>query len=368
MYPIINEMKELSFDSSLSSIDATLSDNEYREHLVSLLKQILEQRFPGNYGKQQIRVHKDRINFACPACGDSMHNDYKKRGNFILIGKFTNFFKCHNCGEFKRIDQFFHDYKIDIDLKIINYIAKGITDFGTHADTKYDMSLFLDMESVDNYAIDRQEFLQYFNLIEAKESPVWPWLTNRMQYNASKFMYNARLNHVIILNLTHSGKILGIQKRTFKGENKYLTGTLERIYELMKKNTKEIPNEISTLSQLFNICLVDYTKPITLFEGPFDSYLFNNSVANAGAHKAFPLDIQLRYWYDDDKDGRKKSIEKINAGEEVFLWTKLKKELELPTRKKWDLTDVLIYLRDKNIRTPNFNKYFSNNELDIIDI
>jgi hypothetical protein len=181
-------------------------------------------------------------------------------------------------------------------------------------------------------------------------------------------MYNERLNHLIILNLTHSGKILGIQKRLFKGENKYLTYKLTKIWELMKRNLKEVPEEIDMLSQLFNICLIDYTKPITLFEGPLDSFLFRNSIANAGAHKSFNLDLEIRYFFDADKDGRKKSIEKINEEQEVFLWEKYLKDNNAPYRKKWDMNDILIWARDNNVKLTNFNNYFSSDSLDIIDI
>ena len=360
--------KGLSFDSSLSSIDATVTSVEYKERLLTLLQPILEQRFPGNTGKQRIRPYKDRISFACPYCGDSMKSNHKKRGNFILQGKFANFFKCHNCDEFKRIDRFFNDFKTTLDLDIINYIAKGIEDFSTYANVKYDMSIFLDMDVIDKYAIDRQEFLKFFGLTEVKESPVWSWLKHRLQYDDQKFMYNAKKNYIVILNLTPSGKILGVQKRVFKGESKYLTYTISKIYELMKKDPKILPDQINIISQLFNICLLNYSKPITLFEGPFDAFLFRNSVANAGANKTFPIDIPIRYWYDDDETGREKSIEKINEGGEVFLWTKFKQDYQLPYRKKWDLNDALIFLRDTNVKAPNFNEYFSDDELDIIDI
>jgi hypothetical protein len=360
--------KDVSIKFSDIDIDYIVDDEKYVSTIITLLQSILNSRFLENRGKQKIRVYKDRINFACPICGDSMKNNYKKRGNFILTGKYKGFFKCHNCGSSMRIDRFFRDFKVTLDLGVINYIAKGIDDFASHVTTKYDMSLFLDMGSIEKYAIDRQEFLQYFHLEEIKDSLVWSWLKNRMQYDSQKFMYNARLNHIIILNLTQSGKILGIQKRTFKGSNKYLTYTLQKIYQLMNKNPKEIPDEINILSQIFNICLIDYSKSITLFEGPFDSFLFNNSIANAGAHKGFQLDLPVRYWYDDDHDGKNESIKKLNNEETVFLWEKFKRDFELPYRDKWDLNDVMIWFRDHNMKIPNFNNYFSNDRLDIIDI
>ncbi len=368
MHANVDILRGGNFDSSLSNIDDTVSESEYRIRLVSLLQSILDKCFPNNWAKRRIRVHNDRINFSCPYCGDSVKNSNKKRGNFILTGKYSGWYKCHNCGEAKRIDKFFEDYKVNLDLSIINYIAKGINDFASYSNVKFDMSLFLDMDSIDEYAIDRQEFLKYFNLIEVKESPVWSWLKNRMQYDSTKFLYNSRLNHLIILNLTPSGKILGLQKRTFKGPNKYLTYTLQKIYELMKKDPKKIPDEINVLSQIFNICLIDYSQPIILLEGPMDSFLIKNSIANAGANKNLPLDIPLKYLYDKDETGVKKSLENINHGYEVFLWERFLKDIGAPYRKKWDINDIFIWARSNNIKVPNILNYFSDNPLDIIDL
>jgi len=361
-------MEGLDFNSGLSSIDSStlISFQDYRDKLVSLLQPILIQRFPDNIGKQKIRFYKDRIQFACPYCGDSMKSNYKKRGNFILQGKFSNFFKCHNCNEFKRIDHFFKDFKIELDLNVIDYIAKGIENFSTYTNVKYDMSIFLDMDSIEKFAIDRQEFLKYFHLMEVKDSPVWSWLKNRLQYDTTKFLYNASENYIAILNLTRSGKILGIQKRLFKGDDKYKTRTLKKIYEDMNKNSEEVPEEIDRLSQYFNICLVDFSKPITLFEGAFDAFLFKNSVANCGANKSFPFEIPVRNWLDKDKAGIKSSLAK--EGMEIFLWERLLRDVNAPARSKWDLNDFLIWAKQNNIAVPNFENYFSNDPLDIIDL
>jgi len=364
----VDILKGVNFDSSLSNIDATVSDEEYKRHLTTLLQSILDQRFPNNLGKQRIRLYRDRIAFACPICGDSVKSNYKKRGNFILKGKFSHFFKCHNCGASSRIDQFFKGFKIDLDLGVINYISKGVQDFSSYTDAKYDLSIFIDMDKIENFAINREEFLKKFGLVEVKNSSVWPWLTNRLQYDTSKFMYNPAENYLIVLNLTPKGNILGVQKRNFKGPNKYLTYKLSNLYNLIKRDKTSIPEEIDMLSQIFNVCIVNYSRPVTLFEGPLDSFLFKNSISSTGVHKNLKIEIPIRHWYDDDKDGRQKSIEKINEGESVFLWNKFRNDFSLPYRAKWDLNDALIWLKDNGIKPPNFNEYFSNDKLDIIDI
>lgn len=365
-------MKEMSLSSSPLNIDSSvLSSQEYREKLISLLQPILDRVFHNNPIKRRIQQHKDRISFACPYCMDSMKNDYKKRGNFILQGKFANYYKCHNCGEFKRIDNFFKDFNVELDLNVVDYISQNISDFSVQSNYKYDISIFMNVDEIEKYAIDREEFKRFFGLVEVKNTPVSIWLKNRLQFDESKFLYNISKNYLVILNLTQSGKILGIQKRNFDQRNKYMTYKFSKLYELMRKpkiEDEKLIDELDTLSQIFNILTVNYSKKITLFEGPLDCFLFKNSIANTGIHKSFPIEINLRYWYDDDEIGRKKSIEKINDKYEVFLWSKLKRDYNLPYRKKWDLNDLLIYFKNNNIKVPNFNLYFSDNQFDIIDI
>lgn len=352
----------------ITDIDKSVSGEEYVERIETLLRGVLADRFPNNVVKQQIKPHRDRINFSCPYCGDSMQSSYKKRGNIILEGKHRNFYKCFNCGEFKRVDHFFRDYKIDLELDVINYISKNLGDFSASTSGKYDISLLLDVKTIEGYAIDRQELKDKFSLIEVKESPVWSWLVKRLQYShTERYLYSPLKKYLLILNLTPSGKVIGAQKRVFRGENKYLTFNISKLYELLGIS-KAVPDEILTVSQIFGILNLNFNQPITVFEGPFDSYMFRNSVANLGANKTFPLALPVRFWFDDDKTGTDNAIEMLNAGNSVFLWDKFKRDFSLPFRKKWDLNDVMIYAKQTNMKLPIFDNYFSNNPFDLIDL
>jgi len=358
---------EWNLDSSLSeTIDKTLNIEEYKERIISLLTPILQERFVGIPSKQNIKVHRDRINFACPYCGDSMQSSHKKRGNIILEGKHSGFYKCFNCGEFKSVTRFFKEYKVNLKLDVVNYISENTGNFSTTSSGRYDVSLLMDVETIERYAIDRSELKQSFGLVEAKESPIWSWLTKRLQYTSERFLYSPAKNYILILNITPSGKIIGSQKRLFRGDNRYLTFSASKLNELMKRG--EVPDEIDMISQMFGIFQLDYNLPITIFEGPFDSFLFKNSIANAGANKNFPIDIPVRYWYDDDKTGRDKSLITIERGDSIFLWDKFKRDVGLPFRKKWDLNDVMIWAKVNRKRLPSFEQYFSNDPLDSIDI
>lgn len=367
MKPNLDILKGMNINSSLSDIDASLSDDEYKDRLISLLQPILDQKFSNNVAKQKIRVHKDRISCACPYCDDSMKSDYKKRGNIILKGKFAAFYKCFNCGVFKKINKFFEDFKTDLDLATINHIAKESSDFSTKSNIKYDISVFLDKDYIDKYAFDRNEFLSKFRLKEVKETSIIHWLNKRLQYDHSKFMYDPRTDSIIILNLTSTGKILGAQKRLFKGQNKYLTYKLSKLHELLKTNIV-VPDEIDAISQIFNICLINYSRKVTMFEGAFDAFLFKNSLANAGANKGFPFDLEVRYFYDSDKTGINKSIQKINNKEYVFLWNKFLKDVGAPAKNKHDLNSIMIWAKENKVSLPLFDLYFSNDPLDALDI
>jgi hypothetical protein len=356
--------------SSLSS-NNELTLSEYKEKIILLVEPILLRRFPDQYSKQKARTYRDRVSIACPYCGDSTKFPHKKRGNFILEGKHQNFYKCFNCDMFKRTDQFFKDYHTEIDLNVLDYIVDHQGDFSTRTRAKYDASIIMDVDLIESYALDREEVKAKLNLVEIKGSNVEPWLRRRLQFRNEFLLYNPSKNYLAILNTTQEGKILGLQKRALgkvKGwQEKYLTYKLSKLYKGFKPN-EEVPDEIDSLSQIFGIFHLNFNAPITLFEGPLDSFLYKNSIASAGANKALPFDIGVRYWMDYDKTGIKKSIQYIEDEQYVFLWEKLNQDINFPYRKKWDLNDLFIWIKENNMKVPLFDQYFSNDSLDLIDL
>lgn len=370
METIIDTSSFFNFDE----LDKTISHEQFLDVIITNLERIMVGRFPSDPIKQKIRVHTNkRINFSCPYCGDSMQNSWKQRGNIILEGKHKYYYKCFNCGEFKRVDHFLKDFHRDLNLDAITYITNNKGDFHS-MNSKYDISLLLDIPNIEKYAIDRSEIKDKLNVLEVKNSSVWLWLNKRLQFEAERFLYHPFENYIIILNLTPSGKILGFQKRNFskyKRDVNYLTYSLSGIYDLLGR-TEKVPEEINMLSQIFDICKINFSQPITLFEGPLDAFLFPNAIANGGANKNFPIEIPIRYFYDDDKTGRENAIKRINEGYQIFLWDRLKNDYNLPptppTGKRWDLTDFMMWIKTNKIIVPIWDKYFSNDPLDIIDL
>jgi hypothetical protein len=351
-----------------TDLDKSLSYEEYKSLMMKNFAAIVQTRFAGHPGKQKIHKHTDRITGACPYCGDSMQSDHKHRGNIILSGKYAGYYKCFNCGMFKGVDRFLKDYDIDLQLDLVNYLSSTKGDLSKTSYGSYDISVLMDSDTIEGYAVDREELKKRFNLVEIAGSPRHSWLKYRLQYVEERFLYNPQHDYVVILNLYGKDKILGFQRRNFeKRLEKYNTYNLTKIYKEMGIE-KEIPESIEILSQLYRITEIDFNQPITLFEGPLDAFLLPNSVANAGAAKSFPLDIPLRYWYDEDKKGKEKALEKLEEGHKVFLWSKFRNEFGIPWRKKWDLNDILIWFRENNRRVPLFEPYFSDDPLDMMDL
>ena len=182
-------------------------------------------------------------------------------------------------------------------------------------------------------------------------------------------MYSTHANKLFVLNLTKSGKIFGIQVRSFTDQNaKYKTYSLQKIHEIILKDNVTVPEEINELSMIFNILLVDYSNYVTVTEGPMDSFLIKNSIALCGAGKRIDFFFFFWYLFDDDKPGREHAIEKIREGHSVFMWDNFKKELGIKSGKKLDMNDVIMWCYDNNKICPRIEEFFSDNELDLIMI
>lgn len=355
-----------TFDPSSHS---NMTKDEFVAEITPKIQEILKKVFPNNKSKQTIRVHRDRISFAAPCCGDSAHDNSKKRGNIILEGKFKNLYKCFNCGMCMSVANFLKSYGQNISLGMIDYITDHNPETTQNSSTN--ISYLYDNELIDSYAVDRELFRTTLNLIECSE-PCYgkKYLLSRRQYSFDKFMYSVKTNKLFVLNLTNTGKIIGIQVRSFDNNSgaKYKTYNLQKIHEIILRDNVVVPDYINELSMIFNILLMDYNRYVTVVEGPMDSFLIKNCIALCGASKRMDFPFMTRYMFDDDKVGREHAIEKIKNGYSVFMWDKLKKELNIKSGKKLDMNDVVKYCYDNNIQCPMLDNYFTDSELDLIMI
>lgn len=355
--------------------DSSTSKEELIDEIMPKLQQILVERFPDNPQKQKIKIYSDRISFAAPCCGDSMKDYSKKRGNIILEGKFQNSYKCHNCGTYMSLSSFFKKYNHPLSLSSISYVSSHKPNTQSTFSSDASINYLFDLNLIEQYSVTKQYLKEKLNLEEcsdAEKNSAYYYLINRKQFNYSKFLYSRSDNLLFVLNLTPNNNIIGIQTRSlnqfYKGSSKYKTYNLSNIYKLLLKEEKEVPDEVNKLSMLFNSLLVNYNVPVTVVEGPMDSFLIKNCIALCGAGKHIGFDLNYRYLFDYDKTGIKHTIEMLENGSAVFLWSKLIKDYNLPKREKWDINDLVIYCYNNNIRFPNLDKYFSSDNLDLLDI
>ena len=69
-------------------------------YIKSLVQNVINKEF-SNQHKRRIDEYADRLNLACPYCGDSSKSVYKKRGN-LYFNKL--FYICFNCD--KKVHRF----------------------------------------------------------------------------------------------------------------------------------------------------------------------------------------------------------------------------------------------------------------------
>jgi len=367
-----NNLKKTPDKSSVFSFkkNDNVSKKDIEKNIIANLQLLLNKTFNDPI-KKQLEFKINRLNFSCPYCHDSVKTPWKKRGNLYLD---TYFYHCYNCGKHVNYEQFAKDFSFDVDNSELTEIKKIIQDSiqksGSHVFVGSE--IFFDKELIDKYGIDRDYLIKTLNYTEIKNSSIENYLKHRLQFNFNNFAWDAKNNRLVIFNLSADNKkVIGFQFRNFSKNNvKFLTYNLQNIYKYLNKNIPETENfeYLNKLSTFFGILKLNINKPVTVFEGPMDSFLFPNAIATCSVNIDIPIDISIQWFYDYDDIGRKKSIEKLNNNEIVFLWKKFIKENELDfnTNKKLDLNKLLIYIKKHKLKIKPFVNYFSNNKYNLI--
>jgi hypothetical protein len=232
-------------------------------------------------------------------------------------------------------------------------------------------------ENYKDILIDREEFKQRLGLVELRGTYGEKWLLERNHVPDAKFLWDPSRKNLYLLNLSgDETKIIGLQIRPVakkNGGSKYYTYKLSGIYKnLFKVTEPEIilkAEEVDPISSVFGFSTVDLDSMITTFEGPLDAWLCPNSIALCSINNPFPFDVTNKRWMlDGDEVGRQKAREFLENGEQVFLWGRFIKECDLPERAKWDLNDVVNYVRSTGKKIKRLDNFFSSDKWDIIDV
>lgn len=343
--------------------------------IIEALRLVLASEFTSEIKRTPVH-HKDRVSFACVYCGDSLKDPRKKRGNLFVS---TMQYHCFNgdCNAHMSIYDFLKErnmlstFSVEEQFHMKEIGTKRALDI-----KKLKSSLGLETffsDDILNLSIDRSVFMEKMNLQEIKGSRIEKYLLDRLQRDFFKFGWDARRNLLYLFNLDSSrSRIIGCQVKTFKKKTPYLTWKLSKIHEqlgLFKEENRESLERLDFLSPIFGILQVDLNKPMTIFEGPLDSFLFPNSVGICSAKNSLPFDVEgSRYFYDNDDTGREWSLRRIQEGKSVFLWRKFLEENELSSflHKIKDLNDLLIFLKTEKRKCKRFVDYFSDDKYDAI--
>jgi len=348
------EKKKVSYDDILTKVQDSLQDilNDRHDH----------------WEKRKVEPKHGRLNFACPYCGDSSHDTRKKRGNIYLNDGL--FFKCYNCGKYRRIQGFLRDFKVSLEADEI-VLVRELEKKSETLKKSLDPSIFLNRENLIEWAIDREVIEEKNRLVSLDRKRIQVYLQKRLQPNMQRFSWNEEREQLYIFHLIpNTNKVLGYQIRNFKSQPKYLTFKLSKIYEDLGQDVPDEVLDIDDISTTFGILELDLGKPVTIFEGPLDSFLYRNSAATCSSNIDFPISLgNVRYMYDYDRAGKEAAMKKASEGRPVFLWKKLLTDLGiLDLNKKMDLTDLLVLCKRKGLRLPKLSTYFSRDRYDIYDI
>jgi predicted RNA-binding Zn-ribbon protein involved in translation (DUF1610 family) len=365
-----------SFQPGEVPTDSVIITPEERVDLiVSPLREVLVENFGIQSQKSKVIVGRERINFACPYCGDSQENQRKKRGN-IFINSLS--FHCYNCGTHRTLNSFLKDFgKLSNGWTKINQLAiDSISNFTSHKSVDSEKVLDALFDSgITSHLFEREHLKKKLGLVEVEGTKMQVYLEKRMQRDFKKFLWDPKTNKLFILNLKGEDGLIGWQVRNFgkytDNGSKYLTYKWSKACGELGIDPA-VPNVdiLDKLSYTFNIFNVDFTRPITVFEGPLDSFLFPNSIALASLHTKIPFESEsFRYLFDNDKPGQEMSFEFLKDGKTVFLWKNFLKDNDIMiNRSKIDWTDVMVYCRINGKKISNISKYFTDNKYDVIYI
>ena len=313
-------------------------------YIKNIVQKILNKEF-ANVQKRRINDYTDRLNFACPFCGDSHRNNHAKRGN-LYFNRLV--FICFNCDKKTTFDRMCKQFNEQIDpdkkLEMIEHLDSIMTynDYQNEfVDAKFDN--LIDMEELETAINLNMTPLSDFKPIQIGGG-IYKYLIGRgigpelhKNIYQAKYWKNEDESEWIIVMLNRRGsKLLGMQVRNLKeGKRRmFKIYNYENILEwvnLAKDEPKQVDiNELviyNKLSYYFNILNVDFDRMITVFEGYLDSLFYPNSIGLVGVNTDFRFlensGFDLQYFFDNDEAGFKKSEEKLKEGYPIFLWNKL---------------------------------------------
>lgn len=363
------------------------------------IKRVLAKRFHDNFEKQQVDDSNDRkLSFACPICGDSKKKASKKRGNFYFD---TLAYKCFNdgCMAYMSLGEFVAKMSKELNLDLPNFLAEP--EYSPIKIKRTENPFIRFMTSDTSKLVTISDVINRFGLIRLdcvdSSSIAFKYIDNRCLTRVldyGDFLYTDQSdNKVFIFNFDRrSGKLLGFAIRSLDANpdgKKYIIKSYTDLAKIFSQKDldQDLIEDANYLNNYFNVLNVNFSKPILLTEGQFDSMFLQNCIATTGVKKAHSILLNLgvkekvRVLFDRDSAGKNELLSLIKQGYSVLLWNKLiddlkKRYQDLASITKLsgvkDINDLFIFikLRDASLSVLKFNEwianYFSDSVYDIV--
>lgn len=337
--------------------------------LTNFVQQVLDNRFPEEPMKRVIdKSERDKLNFACPFCGDSKKRASKKRANLFIK---TGTYKCFNDGcnkwmpirKFVRI--FAQKFGIEIDVEIFESevdaeIPVKVRSYGNPLIAflvKPKANLVSIPDLLNRFSLKRADELEDGSFVKQKIEE--RFIHHTPEYG-DYFYADTMDNKFYIFNVgLKSGLILGFAVRSLEEnvDRRYIIKDYNDLNKIFPKNKvdPELTTEVNTFNNYFNLLNLDFTVPITLLEGQIDSRFISNAIATTGISKSLQIigslgpKKNIRVLFDRDKAGKKEMIKMIDQGFSVFMWNQLIDAL----KRKWNSPEDLKAMQREKLKDIN---------------
>ncbi len=344
-----------------------MEDSALKEEVTARVREVVGKVFSGE--KAVVRVLHDRLNFACPFCGDSEEDSRKKRANLYWD---TMRFCCFNSGcPRPRSNVMWFLRHFGADLSTMDAVEGVATRVAAARRERSDLtySIFDGLVSqavpVDDLCaakgwqtVDKCDFASEY-------------LNKRMvQHMADLFRWDARRGQLCLLNTTRSGGVLGYQTRSFGKGPKYMSYSMEKVLSDVGRPASGDPEQrakVNTVSLFFGLMKCDFSANVNVFEGVIDSLHLPNSAALTGLLKdtSYLSSSRFRYLLDNDRSGTPVAERLMRQGKSVFLWSKYLADHRLRPNIK-DFNELVVECAGAD--PPTVEGYFSNDPLDLLSV
>jgi hypothetical protein len=369
----------------------------HNEEIEQFVRTVLMKRFHDSPEKQKINDSNDRkLNFACPICGDSEKKASKKRGNLYYD---TGAYKCWNdgCMAYMSVAEFVAKMSSEFGIMLPSFVLEA--EYKPIKVKRTGSPLLRFMTSDTSELITISDVLKRFGLQrldQVDDCVALDYIKGRdldqIEDYGDCLYCDSSDNKVFIFNFDRrSGKLLGFSMRLLDefSDRKYIIKSYSDLANIFSQINldKELIEDANFLNNYFNILNIDFSKPIIMTEGQFDSLLLENCIATTGVTKAKSIMSSLgakgglRILFDRDAAGKIEMIPLIKQGYSVFMWNKIMNDLKplcsgssdsIKMTKIKDINNLYSFIRSKKpsytVKAFNnlVNCYFSDSVYDLV--